>query len=90
MSILGTTTAAQFSERHWQKVPLLIRQALALPSPLIDGDELAGLACEDELESRLVQCDTKQQRWLCEDGPFDEDRFAELPGSHWTDRRSVV
>ena len=84
MSILRTITTAQFIERHWQKEPLLVRQALALPSPLIDGDELAGLACEEELESRLVQCDAEQQHWLCEDGPFDEARFAELPDSHWT------
>ncbi|MFT5445460.1 MAG: 50S ribosomal protein L16 3-hydroxylase [Gammaproteobacteria bacterium] len=84
MSILGTITTAQFIERHWQKEALLIRGAFRLPSALIDGDELAGLACEDDVESRLVQCDSEQQYWLCEDGPFDEDRFAELPSSHWT------
>lgn len=84
MSILGVTTAAQFIERHWQKEPLLVRQALALQTALIDGDELAGLACDDDVESRLVQCDVAQSYWRCEHGPFDEQHFAGLPASHWT------
>ncbi|MFT5171911.1 MAG: 50S ribosomal protein L16 3-hydroxylase [Gammaproteobacteria bacterium] len=84
MSILGTFSATQFIDQHWQKEPLLIRQALTLPTPIIDPDELAGLACEDDVESRLVQCDAQQAHWQCEDGPFDETRFATLASSHWT------
>ncbi len=84
MSILGNITTTQFIERHWQKEPLLVRRAITLPSPLINGNELAGLACEDDVESRLVQCDVDQHEWQCEDGPFAEDRFAKLPASHWT------
>jgi len=84
MSILGSISATQFIEQHWQKEPLLVRQALALPAPLIDTDELAGLACEDGVESRLIQCDAQQRHWRCEEGPFDEARFGRLPDSHWT------
>jgi 50S ribosomal protein L16 3-hydroxylase len=84
MSILGKTTTHRFIARHWQKEPLLVRQACPLPTPLIDANELAGLACEDEVESRLVLCDAQLQHWHCEDGPFDDERFAELPPSHWT------
>ena len=84
MSILGTLSTTRFIEQHWQKEPALIRQALALPAALIDVDELAGLACEDDVEARLVQSDARQLHWQCEDGPFDEARFAALPDSHWT------
>jgi 50S ribosomal protein L16 3-hydroxylase len=68
----------------WQKKPLLMRGALIdFPSPLTP-DELAGLACEDEIESRIVleQGDTP---WQIRRGPFDETDFADLPDDRpWT------
>lgn len=43
----------QFLEEYWQKKPLLMRAAMpGFTSPLTP-DELAGLACDDEIESRL-------------------------------------
>ncbi|MGD8206682.1 MAG: cupin domain-containing protein, partial [Thiohalocapsa sp.] len=47
--------AAGFLSLYWQQRPLLMRGALpGLVSP-IDADELAGLACESDVESRLVR-----------------------------------
>ncbi|HCW62286.1 MAG TPA: cupin, partial [Sphingobium sp.] len=48
----------------------------------LEPDELAGLACEEGVESRIVvQTDGD---WALEHGPFADDRFATLGGSPWT------
>ncbi|TCK09397.1 cupin domain-containing protein [Marinobacterium mangrovicola] len=81
---LGELSAEQFLAEYWQKKPLLIRQAIADFVPPVSADELAGLACEEEVESRLVQFNAEQDSWSLEHGPFPEERFANLPESHWT------
>ena len=53
MSVLGDLPPERFLAEYWQQQPLLVRGALAFASP-INGDELAGLALEPEVESRLV------------------------------------
>ncbi len=81
--MLGPLTPQQFLRRHWQKKPLLIRGALpGFVSPL-SADELAGLACEPEVESRLVM-GKLGKRWSLEHGPFEEKRLARLPKKDWT------
>lgn len=81
--ILGNITAEHFLREYWQKKPLLIRQAIpGFVSP-IEGDELAGLALESEVESRMV-LEHGEQPWELRHGPFTEQSFAELPESHWT------
>ncbi|MEJ2045439.1 MAG: cupin domain-containing protein [Reinekea sp.] len=72
-----------FLENHWQQSPLLLRNAIHLPD-LIDGDELAGLSLEPNVESRLIRYDPEQQSWHLDHGPFSEDQFANLPESNWT------
>ena len=74
---------AVFLECHWQKTPLLIRDALpGFVSP-VSPEELAGLACEEDVESRIVRGD-QQAGWTLLDGPFAEDDFLSLPGRGWT------
>lgn len=81
-NILGEIAPRDFLKSHWQKKPLLVRQALpGFESPL-SADELAGLACEQGIESRLVE--KVGNRWLLESGPFDAGRFAKLPKRGWT------
>lgn len=68
----------------WQKKPLLMRGALSDYPAALTPDELAGLACEDEIESRIVleQGDTP---WQLRRGPFSEGDFAALPDDRpWT------
>ncbi len=73
-----------FLAQYWQRQPLLMRQALpGFESPL-PGDELAGLACEPDVESRIVLGRAEQSHWQVQHGPFDAERFAALPPSHWT------
>lgn len=57
-----------FLDRHWQREHLLVRNAVAHFKPPLSADELAGLALEDSVESRLVTQDG--QRWQVQHGPF--------------------
>ncbi|MFA5548887.1 MAG: cupin domain-containing protein [Porticoccaceae bacterium] len=76
--------AAIFLRDYWQQRPLLMRGALpGFRSPL-DGDELAGLALEDEVESRIVIRDGDSGPWELHQGPFSEADFARLPPTPWT------
>jgi ribosomal protein L16 Arg81 hydroxylase len=63
---------------YWQKKPLLIRQAFPDFESPIDADELAGLALEEEVESRLV-IEHGERPWELRRGPFAEDEFSKLP-----------
>ncbi len=66
----------------WQQKPLLIRNPWKAWANPLDPDELAGLACEAEVESRLVTGGEGQ--WAVEHGPFGEARFGELGATPWT------
>ncbi|HEX7029499.1 MAG TPA: cupin domain-containing protein [Gammaproteobacteria bacterium] len=81
-SILGNIGARDFLERHWQKKPLLVRQAIPNFESPLDANELAGLACESNVESRLIE--KRGDRYALEQGPFDAKRFAKLPRQNWT------
>ncbi len=81
---LGGLTPAEFLESYWQKKPLLIRDALpGFRSPLAP-EELAGLACEEGVESRLVLEQGDARPWELRHGPFAEEDFLALPETHWT------
>ncbi len=82
--LLGGLSPARFLADHWQKKPLRVKNALPGFTSPISPDELAGLACEEEVESRIVLERGGPQPWALENGPFDEDRFAHLPETHWT------
>lgn len=81
---LGELSASQFLHEYWQKKPCLIRQAFPGFEPPLDGDDLAGLACEELAESRLVTGTFEAADWNLEHGPFDEDKFAGLSADNWT------
>ena len=79
---LGGMSLQTFLSEYWQKQPLLIRNALnAINSP-ITAEELAGLACEKHIESRIIIQDGTD--WQLMHGPFEENTFNNLPNSHWT------
>ncbi len=81
---LGDLSLEIFLSEYWQKKPLLIRNALPGLVPPIAADELAGLACEECVESRLVIRDGVSDRWDMTHGPFTEETFSSLPDKHWT------
>lgn len=79
---LGNLSPREFLREYWQKKPLLVRSAFPGFSGLLSPQELAGLACLEEAQSRLVL--HKGDRWLLRDGPFADDDFARLPKTKWT------
>lgn len=62
-----------FLARHWQREPLLIPGALPDFTPPLSADELAGLAMERGVESRIVEY--AQGRWQLHHGPFRPEQF---------------
>ncbi|MCX4028989.1 cupin domain-containing protein [Endozoicomonas sp. SM1973] len=84
MSLLGKLPAATFLKDYWQKQPLLIKQALPQFEAPITPDELAGLALEPDIESRIIQTQVGEQPWALRRGPFTEETFAELGEKDWT------
>lgn len=83
LQLLGGLTAREFLRDYWQKKPLLIRQAIPEFESPISPDELAGLALEEEVESRLV-LEHGERPWELRRGPFAEDAFSQLPERDWT------
>jgi 50S ribosomal protein L16 3-hydroxylase len=81
--VFGALSPGEFLERFWQRAPGWFPAAMPGFRPPITPDELAGLACEEEVESRLVIGDVATHFQL-EHGPFEEDRFERLPPRDWT------
>ncbi len=71
-----------FLREYWQRQPLLIRNPWDQWHNPLSPDELAGLACEDGVESRLIS--QGRQSAAAEDGPFPEARFGKLGRDPWT------
>ena len=81
----NTIDVKTFLKDYWQKKPLLIRQALPQFIAPISADELAGLALEEDVESRLVlETPGMASSWELRQGPFVEKDFSILPKTHWT------
>jgi 50S ribosomal protein L16 3-hydroxylase len=77
---LNNLTIEQFLAEYWQKKPVLLKGGFANFQDPITPDELAGLAAEEEIESRIVA--RKDEQWLLETGPFEDyDQWGELD---WT------
>ena len=73
-----------FLREHWQKRPLLITGAFPDFESPIAPEDLAGIALEEDADSRLVLEHGGDYPWQLLHGPFLEDDFANLPESHWT------
>ena len=81
-SLLGGLTVGEFLDRYWQKRPYLIRGAIPGFVPPVTPEELAGLACVDEAESRLIV--SRDGSPEMRHGPFTDEDFAALPEKRWT------
>jgi len=78
-----------FLREYWQKKPLLIKGGVAGWQNPISADELAGLALEDHVESRLIHSrpianSITESQWILEQGPFSEQRLSSLDDKNWT------
>lgn len=86
-ALLGGLAPAQFMQRHWQRRPLLVRQAFdpaQPPMPVLDRRQQFALAAEDDVESRLVMRQAGQ--WQVRHGPFALNRrsLPPLRQREWT------
>ncbi|HEA52442.1 cupin domain-containing protein [Marinobacter antarcticus] len=84
MDMLGGRSPSDFLRDYWQKKPLVIHQAFPGFTCPVDADELAGLSCEEGVESRIVIENDGGKPWQLHNGPFSEERFSLLPEQDWT------
>ena len=82
ISLLGGLSPQVFMRRHWQKKPLLIRQALAGTEPALDRAALVALAATEGVESRLIE--RRAGRWSLRHGPFTRRQLPPLARPDWT------
>lgn len=94
LCLLGGLSAQQFMKKHWQKKPLLVRQAMPGFKPLLTRPQLFDLSTREDVESRLIvqtrEPAVKSRKkpavpgWTLGHGPFKKDRFPPLAQAGWT------
>jgi len=86
MELLGGLSPAAFMRRHWQKKPLLVRQAWPGVQPPLPRAALFDLAGSDDVESRLVQGDGAAQDagWRVRHGPLSRRALPPASRPGWT------
>ena len=80
--LLGGLSPQTFMRRHWQKKPLLVRQAMPGGLELVSRAQLVALASHDEVESRLVV--QRAGRWSLRQGPMARAAMPPFKQPHWT------
>ena len=82
LALLAGLTPAQFMRRHWQKKPLLVRQAIPGFQPFLSRAALFKLAVSEQVESRLIV--QQDQGWSLKKGPFAPKSLPPLSKAGWT------
>ncbi|MBK6612713.1 cupin domain-containing protein [Ottowia sp.] len=82
LRLLGGLSPAQFMKRHWQKKPLLVRQAIPGFQPLLSRPALFDLAADAAVESRLLR--HGGGRWTLRQGPLPRRGLPPLGQPDWT------
>ncbi len=77
---LSPLTIEQFLAEYWQQKPVIIKGGLKDFINPLEPDELAGLASETHIESRLIY--QKGEQWQAESGPFED--YSQYGDSHWS------
>ena len=83
-TVLGERSPAEFLDTYWQERPLVVRDALPDVRSPLSPQELAGLACEEGVESRIILEEGGEHPWELREGPFAREAFLDLPETHWT------
>ncbi|MDO5692862.1 MAG: cupin domain-containing protein [Pseudomonadota bacterium] len=81
-TLLGGLSPDQFMKRHWQKKPLLVRQAMPGFKPLLSRSALFDLAGDEAVESRLLSRGAKG--WQLRAGPLARRALPPLARPDWT------
>lgn len=77
---LGQMTQEEFLRDYWQKKPVLIKQGFIDFQDPISADELAGIACEEQVQSRLIH--HTNGKWEADFGPFES--YDHLGDKNWS------
>ena len=82
LALLAGLNPAQFMRRHWQKKPLLVRQAIPGFVPFLSRQALFKLAAREPVESRLIV--RQEKSWSMKNGPLAPARLPPLGQDGWT------
>lgn len=83
--LLGGLSPESFMRRHWQKKPLLARQALPGVVPPLTRSEMFALAEHDDVESRLIVQDAaRASGWTLRHGPVPRRSLPSTKRPKWT------
>jgi 50S ribosomal protein L16 3-hydroxylase len=82
LALLGGLSPTLFMKRHWQKKPLLVRQAIPGFQALLPPRELFALAERNDVESRLVV--QEGPAWRLQRGPLRRRALPPLKQPRWT------
>jgi len=77
---INSLSKQEFLKEYWQKKPLLIKQGFRDFEDPLDANELAGLAMEESIESRIIT--NQNNDWQAHHGPFED--FELLTEQHST------
>jgi len=55
MSLITHFKPSDFLQRYWQQSPLFVEQCFTSLIDMVHGDDLAGLACDEYAESRIIR-----------------------------------
>ena len=75
-----TITKQTFIQDYWQKQPVVLKQALPGFVDPIEAEELAGLAMEEFVDSRIVT--NHAGNWQLQQGPFED--FGQFGETNWS------
>ncbi len=82
MTLLGGLSPETFMRRHWQKKPLLVRQALPGVVPPVTRAQMFALAQQEDVESRLIVA--KGDAWKLRHGPLPRQALPAVKQPRWT------
>lgn len=78
--LLGGLAPDQFLRKHWQKKPLLVRNAIPEMRALLDREALFSLAAHEDVESRLIT--NFRRQWKMQQGPLNT--LPSITQKNWT------
>jgi 50S ribosomal protein L16 3-hydroxylase len=85
LQLLGGLSPERFMRAHWQKKPLLVRQAISNFKPFLARGDLFQLTASQDVYSRLVIQDSKlTSGWRLRQGPFERRALPALKQPGWT------
>lgn len=83
-SPLGELSGERFLHDYWQQRPCVIRAALPDWDCPLDEHDLAALALQPEVRSRLISGHQERGDWRQHHGPFEIGTLEGLPDRDWT------